>query len=89
MDVTAEQSGSTAFAGMGVAPKADFWIGPGKPSFPPVHIAFTAKSREEVRKFYAAAGPPGLRPHYHSNYYGAFVLDLDGNNIEAVCHLPE
>ena len=54
-------------------------------------------SRAAVDAFYAAAiaaggkdnGPPGLRPHYHANYYGAFVLDADGNNIEAVCHLPE
>jgi hypothetical protein len=49
-----------------------------------------------VDAFYRAAlaaggrdnGPPGLRPHYHANYYGAFVLDPDGHNIEACCHLP-
>lgn len=60
------------------------------------HIAFTARNRAEVDAFYKAAiaaggrdnGPPGLRPHYHPNYYGAFVFDLDGNNIEAVCHGP-
>ena len=60
-------------------------------------IAFTARSRAEVDAFYAAAlaaggkdnGGPGLRPHYHPDYYGAFVFDPDGNNIEAVCHAPE
>ena len=59
-----------------------------------VHIAFTAKTRAQVDSFYEAAlkaggkdnGAPGPRPHYHENYYGAFVLDPDGNNIEAVCH---
>ena len=62
-----------------------------------LHVAFTAKNRAEVRAFYEAAlaaggmdnGAPGLRPHYHENYYGAFVLDPDGHNIEAVNHLPE
>ena len=63
----------------------------------PLHIAFVANSRQEVRTFYRAAlaaggtdnGAPGLRPHYHPDYYGAFILDPDGNNIEAVCHRPE
>jgi len=61
------------------------------------HVAFTARSRAEVDAFHAAAlaaggrdnGGPGLRPHYHPNYYGAFVFDPDGNNVEAVCHDPE
>ena len=61
------------------------------------HVAFTARSRAEVDAFHAAAlaaggkdnGGPGLRPHYHANYYGAFVFDPDGNNVEAVCHAPE
>lgn len=60
------------------------------------HVAFTAQSREEVDAFYKAAlaaggrdnGAPGLRPEYHPDYYGAFVFDPDGNNIEAVCHKP-
>ena len=60
-------------------------------------MAFAAADRDTVRAFYDAAiaagakdnGPPGLRPHYHANYYGAFVLDPDGHNIEAVSHLPE
>ncbi|HEV3043413.1 MAG TPA: VOC family protein, partial [Roseiarcus sp.] len=62
-----------------------------------LHLAFTARSRAEVRAFYEAAiaaggadnGPPGLRPNYHPNYYGAFVIDPNGHNIEAVCHSPE
>ncbi len=60
------------------------------------HICFKASDRATVDAFYAAAiaagarcdGPPGLRPKYHANYYGAFVRDLDGNKIEAVCHTP-
>jgi catechol 2,3-dioxygenase-like lactoylglutathione lyase family enzyme len=84
-------------AGFGVAPKPDFWIGEGKPHVPPVHVAFRAESRRQVDAFYRAAlaaggrdnGAPGLRPNYHENYYGAFVLDPDGHNIEAVCHTPE
>ena len=62
----------------------------------PVHIAFTARSRDEVNAFYEAAiaaggkdfGAPGVRPEYHANYYGAFVLDPDGHNVEAVYHAP-
>lgn len=61
------------------------------------HLAWRAENRAQVDAFYKAAiaaggkdnGAPGLRPHYHPNYYGAFVIDLEGNNIEAVCHLPE
>ncbi|HEY4368248.1 MAG TPA: VOC family protein [Steroidobacteraceae bacterium] len=76
--------------------KPDFWIGGGTAAHPPLHVAFRAADRDAVRKFYDAAiaaggrdnGPPGLREHYHPNYYGAFVLDPDGNNIEAVCHMP-
>jgi catechol 2,3-dioxygenase-like lactoylglutathione lyase family enzyme len=74
-----------------------FWIGTGKPLQARLHIAFSAKTRAQVRAFYEAAlaaggidnGAPGLRPHYHENYYGAFVLDPDGHNVEAVNHLPE
>jgi catechol 2,3-dioxygenase-like lactoylglutathione lyase family enzyme len=62
-----------------------------------LHIAFVAESRQQVDAFYRAAleaggkdhGAPGLRPHYHANYYAAFVLDPDGHNIEAVCHAAE
>ena len=74
-----------------------FWIGDGKTAYPDGHIAFVARSRAEVTAFYTAAlaaggrdnGPPGLRPHYHANYFGAFVFDPDGHNIEAVCHAAE
>jgi len=73
------------------------WFGAYGTPATPVHVAFAAKSREQVRQFHAAAlaaggkdnGAPGLRPDYHANYYGAFVLDPDGHNLEAVCHLPE
>ncbi|WP_374625151.1 VOC family protein [Devosia sp.] len=74
------------------------WIGDGgKLTGGRVHLAFSAQNRAEVDAFYAAAmaagatdnGPPGLRAHYHPNYYAAFVLDPDGHNIEAVCHAPE
>jgi catechol 2,3-dioxygenase-like lactoylglutathione lyase family enzyme len=82
-------------AGYGIDPKPDFWIGLGETAHH-AHIAFRAKGRAEVRAFYEAAlaaggkdnGAPGPRPHYHENYYGAFVLDPDGHNIEAVCHEP-
>lgn len=61
-----------------------------------LHIAFAAETREQVDAFYRAAlaagatdhGAPGLRPHYHANYYAAFVIGPDGHNIEAVCHAP-
>ncbi len=94
MEVTAEQTGAGAHAGFGAAGEAFFWIGDHGPPCSGVHIAFTAESRAQVEQFYRAAlkaggkdnGSPGLRPHYHENYYGAFILDPDGNNIEAVCH---
>ena len=82
------------FAGFGVAPKPDFWISEGAANVPPVHVAFRADTRAQVDAFYKAGmaaggrdnGAPGIRTHYHPNYYGAFVLDPDGHNIEAVCH---
>jgi catechol 2,3-dioxygenase-like lactoylglutathione lyase family enzyme len=85
------------FAGFGVAPKPDFWIGAGTPNQPPIHVAFRASTRADVDAFHRAAlaaggrdnGAPGLRPAYHPSYYGAFVLDPDGHNVEAVCHAPE
>ena len=84
------------FAGFGIAPKPDFWIGEGRPNVPPIHVAFRAETRAQVDAFHKAAlaaggrdnGAPGVRAHYHPNYYGAFVLDPDGHNIEAVCHRP-
>jgi len=76
----------------------DSWFieAPDHPSGP-THLAWHAATRAAVDAFYKAAmanggrdnGPPGLRPHYHPNYYGAFVFDPDGNNVEAVCHDPE
>jgi catechol 2,3-dioxygenase-like lactoylglutathione lyase family enzyme len=73
-----------------------FWIADNERTGEGTHVAFTAAARGEVDAFHAAAlaagghdnGAPGLRPHYHPNYYAAFVRDPDGNNIEAVCHAP-
>jgi len=87
-------TGSTAVAGYGEPPKPDFWINEGVPNKPAVHVAFRVPNRKLVDRFYSAAiaaggrdnGAPGPRPHYHAHYYGAFVLDPDGHNIEAVCH---
>lgn len=92
---TKEQAGAD-MAGFGEPPKPDFWIAEGTPNKPIIHIAFRAKSRALVDAFYKAAiaaggrdnGKPGIREYYHPNYYGAFVLDPDGHNIEAVCHDP-
>jgi len=97
MEVTEEQTGHAAAAGFGADGKPDFWIGGEGAMNKPVHVAILAKDRATVDAFYKAAmaaggrdnGAPGLRPHYHANYYGAFVLDPDGHNIEAVCHAPE
>ncbi|HYD81631.1 MAG TPA: VOC family protein [Paucimonas sp.] len=94
MEIPASVTGHVDVAGFGEPPKPDFWISKGTPNVPPVHVAFRVASRAMVDAFYQAAieaggrdnGGPGLRPHYHPNYYGAFVLDPDGHNIEAVCH---
>lgn len=96
MEVTAGETGSAAHVGLGSGGKPFFWISGGTPPTASLHLAFTASDRATVDAFHQAAiaagatdnGPPGLRPHYHPNYYGAFVLDPDGRNIEAVCHLP-
>jgi catechol 2,3-dioxygenase-like lactoylglutathione lyase family enzyme len=84
--------------GFGTAGKPDFWIGPQATGegFRESHIAFAAPDRAAVRAFFqAAAGTgaevlhePRLWPEYHASYYGAFVRDPDGNNVEAVCHAP-
>jgi catechol 2,3-dioxygenase-like lactoylglutathione lyase family enzyme len=97
LEVSSEETGGESHAGFGPSGHPQFWIGTGKPVRGRVHFAFSAKNREAVRAFHAAAlkaggrdnGEPGLRPHYHENYYGAFVLDPDGHNIEAVTHLAE
>jgi catechol 2,3-dioxygenase-like lactoylglutathione lyase family enzyme len=94
MEIPTEYTGGAVVLGFGVAPKPDFWLHQGTPQTPRLHIAFRADNRAQVDAFYRAAiaaggkdnGPPGLRPHYHPDYYGAFVFDPDGHNIEAVCH---
>ena len=77
--------------------KPVLWVIETKEVYSPRHIAFAASDRSGVQAFHAAAlsgggkdnGAPGPRPIYHEHYYGAFVLDPDGNNVEAVCHTPE
>jgi catechol 2,3-dioxygenase-like lactoylglutathione lyase family enzyme len=80
----------------GLPGRPQFWVrASGEPSGP-IHVCFHAADRQRVDRFHEAAlaaggrdnGPPGLREHYHPTYYGAFVLDPDGNNAEAVCHVP-
>jgi catechol 2,3-dioxygenase-like lactoylglutathione lyase family enzyme len=96
MEVSAEETGGDAHAGFGADNIAFFWIGTGAKPKGGTHVAFAVRTRAEVDAFYRAAiagggrdnGAPGLRPEYHPNYYGAFVFDPDGNNIEAVCHKP-
>jgi catechol 2,3-dioxygenase-like lactoylglutathione lyase family enzyme len=85
--------------GYGVPPMPDFWIGRQATGdgFRESHLAFTAPDRASVLAFFEAATasgaevlhPPRLWPEYHDSYYGAFVRDPDGNNVEAVCHRPE
>ena len=95
MEVSAEQTGGVASVGLG-EDRPVFWLAGGEEVSGPMHLAFTATTRAEVDAFHAAAlaaggrdnGAPGVRPHYHPNYYGAFVLDADGVNVEAVCHAP-
>jgi catechol 2,3-dioxygenase-like lactoylglutathione lyase family enzyme len=94
LQIPKEHTGGAAVFGYGVPPKPDFWVNEGIPNTPRIHIAFRAETREQVNEFYQAAlaaggkdnGSPGPRPHYHKDYYGAFVLDPDGHNVEAVCH---
>lgn len=85
------------WAGFGTEGKPEFWLRARGLTSPAVHIAFRSPDRAAVRRFYEAAlqaggrdnGSPGIRPHYHAHYYGAFVFDPDGHNVEAVCHHPE
>lgn len=94
--VPPEYTGGVKVGGYG-RERPQFWLHEKPENAPGRHYAFTAPNRAAVDAFYAAAiaaggkdnGGPGLRPHYHPNYYGAFVFDPDGNNIEAVCHNPE
>jgi catechol 2,3-dioxygenase-like lactoylglutathione lyase family enzyme len=85
------------FVGFGAAGKSDCWLAQRGPASAGVHLALACDSRSSVDAFHRAAlkaggkdnGAPGLRAIYHPDYYGAFVLDPDGNNIEAVCHAPQ
>ena len=86
------------FVGLGVKGKPDFWIAPAEDrKYSQLHIAFRAPNRKAVHEFHEAAlkaggkdnGAAGPRAEYHPNYYGAFVLDPDGHNVEACCHAPE
>lgn len=98
MSVTPEQteSGGTAH-GFGAEAKPFFWVGDNERVGEGTHVALAVESRTKVDAFYQAAlaaggrdnGAPGIRPHYHPNYYAAFIHDPDGHNIEAVSHRPE
>jgi catechol 2,3-dioxygenase-like lactoylglutathione lyase family enzyme len=96
MEVSAEETGAGAYLGYGEGLKPYFWLGEDKKATELLHVAFAADTRAKVDAFYKAAmaaggrdnGPPGVRTLYHPTYYGAFVLDPDGHNIEAVCHAP-
>lgn len=93
----ADWGGTGTQLGYGKEGSDSFWIGDHKSASTGVHVAFTAKDRAQVDAFHEAAleaggrdnGAPGLRPEYHAGYYGAFVFDPDGNNIEAVFHGAE
>jgi catechol 2,3-dioxygenase-like lactoylglutathione lyase family enzyme len=97
MEVGADdtETGAPA-AGFGIGGKPDLWIGGQGGLNGIVHVAIVANDRAAVDAFYRAAlaaggkdnGAPGVRSHYHPNYYSAFVLDPDGHNVEAVCHQP-
>jgi catechol 2,3-dioxygenase-like lactoylglutathione lyase family enzyme len=96
MAVSKEESGRPSdFTGLGSNGKPYFWISEGEAAGK-MHLCFDADTRAQVDAFYTAAiaagardnGKPGIREHYHPNYYGAFVIDPNGVNLEAVCHKP-
>jgi catechol 2,3-dioxygenase-like lactoylglutathione lyase family enzyme len=96
MNVPKSQSGAPSdYTGFGAGGKPFFWIGEGALASG-MHVCFTANDRASVERFYQEAlaagardnGPPGIRAHYHPNYYGAFVIDPNGINLETVCHAP-
>jgi len=97
MEFGKDVTGDQPVAGLGADGKPCFWISGGGKTSPHTHVAIRAESRAQVDAFHAAAiaaggtdnGPPGIRAMYHPDYYGAFVLDADGHNIEACCHHPE
>ncbi len=94
MEVPQKNGQAVLVFGWGDSHQTDFWISEGLRNEPRLHLAFRAESREQVDEFYRAAlaaggtdnGKPSVRPEYHENYYGAFILDPDDHNIEAVCH---
>jgi catechol 2,3-dioxygenase-like lactoylglutathione lyase family enzyme len=96
LGITLTQQGE-GWAMVGRAGEGQLWFGSFGSPPGPIHVAFAAEDREQVRRFHGAAlaaggkdnGAPGLRPHYHANYYGAFVIGPDGHNFEAVCHKAE
>jgi catechol 2,3-dioxygenase-like lactoylglutathione lyase family enzyme len=97
LEVEQEQRQGQTACGFGRDGRPDFWIGSEGKTTPPAHVAFVAETRAAVRAFHAAAlraggrdnGAPGIRSQYHPDYYAAFVVDLDGHNVEAVCHTRE
>lgn len=96
MEAGPEQTGNGWAADFGRDGTSAFWIGSEGPASP-VHVAFSVDNRATVDAFHRAGlsaggrdnGAPGLREIYHPHYYGAFLLDPDGHNVEAVCHSPE
>lgn len=96
LGVTVAMEGPSGI-GLGQKGKPSLWIFPASGTPAPLHLAFAADNRKQVDQFHEAAlraggkdnGAPGLRLHYHPNYYGAFVIGPDGHNVEAVCHKPE
>lgn len=94
-EIPPDKGGGRPHVGFG-PDRGVFWLSPGDRVSTPLHVAFTADTRAAVDAFHAAAlaaggrdnGAPGPRPYYHPDYYGAFVLDPDGVNVEAVCHRP-
>lgn len=97
VEVTPDQNATGWACGFGADGKPFFWIGEGEQVDRGLHLAFLATNHAQVDAFHAAAlaagaidnGGPGLRPVYHPDYYAAFVRDLNGFNVEAVCHTPE
>lgn len=96
LDIVATKDGE-GWTMLGRPGEGQLWIGSFGSNPGPIHVAFAARTRDQVRKFHAAAlaaggkdnGAPGLRENYHPNYFGAFVIGPDGHNIEAVCHAPD
>jgi catechol 2,3-dioxygenase-like lactoylglutathione lyase family enzyme len=99
MSITREQIPQLPFkqmAGLGAKGKPDLWLRTARTTVDATHIALRAEHRKDVEAFHVAAlaagliddGGPGVRAHYHRNYYAAFVRDLDGHSLEVVCHAP-